>query len=107
MSDGSVRNTYDLRLRNKHGEDHWFAFAATTKGGEVFVLSLEGEDMLKVKVPANQTRTQRLYITAPSGSVAATRDRTGVRIWIQDLGSDTLPGTDRVHKDTVFNGKAQ
>lgn len=107
LSDGAVRNTYDLRLRNKHGEDHWFAFAATTNGGEIFVLGLEGEDMLKVKVPANQTRSQRLYLTAPSGSVAATRDRTDVRIWIQDLGSDTVPGTDRVHKDTVFNGKAK
>lgn len=107
LSDGAIRNTYDLRLRNKHGEDHWFAFSATTEGGEIFVLSLEGEDSLKVKVPANETKTQRLYLTAPAGSLAATRDRTELRLWIEDLGSDTKPGTDRVHKDTVFNGKAQ
>ena len=43
LSDGSLRNTYDLRLLNKHGEDHWFAFSATTNNGEVFVLALEGE----------------------------------------------------------------
>ena len=24
LSDGSIRDTYDLRLRNKHGEDRWF-----------------------------------------------------------------------------------
>ena len=107
LKDGSIRNTYEMRLRNKHGEDHWFAFSATTEGGEIFVLTLEGEDSLKVLVPANETRTQRLYVTAPSGSAAATTDRTEFRLWIEDLGSDTKPGTDRVHHDTVFNGKVQ
>lgn len=107
LKDGSIRNTYEMRLRNKHGDDHWFAFSATTEGGEVFVLTLEGEDSLKVKVPANETRTQRLYVTAPAGGRAATADRTEFRLWIEDLGSDTVVGTDRVHHDTVFNGKVQ
>ncbi len=107
LKDGSIRNTYEMRLRNKHGEDHWFAFSATTEGGEVFVLALEGEDSLKVRVPANETRTQRLYVTTPAGSHAAITDRTEFRLWIEDLGSDTVTGTDRVHHDTVFNGKVQ
>ena len=107
LKDGSIRNTYEMRLRNKHGEDRWFSFSATTEGGEVFVLTLEGEDSLKVLVPANETRIQRLYVTAPTGSVAATSDRTEFRLWIEDLGSDTAEGTDRVHHDTVFNGKVQ
>jgi len=94
-----------LRLRNKHGEDHDFAFSATTETGDIFVLTLEGEDALRIRVPANETRTQRLYVTAPAGSPAATTDRTEFRLWIEDLGSDTQPGTDRVHHDTVFNGK--
>ena len=105
LKDGSIRNTYELRLRNKHGEDHDFAFSATTETGDIFVLTLEGEDALRVRVPANETRTQRLYVTAPAGSPAATTDRTEFRLWIEDLGSDTQPGTDRVHHDTVFNGK--
>ena len=105
LKDGSIRNTYELRLRNKHGEDRWFAFSATTEHGENFVLSLEGEESLKVMVPANETRTQRLYVTAPSGSRPATHDRTEFRLWVEDLGSDTAKGTDRVHHDTVFNGK--
>lgn len=107
LKDGSIRNTYEMRLRNKHGEDHWFAFSGTAEGGAIFVLSLEGEDELKVLVPANETKTQRLYITAPAGSVAAMADRTELRLWIEDLGSDTVKGTDRVHHDTVFNGKVQ
>ncbi len=105
LKDGSIRNTYELRLRNKHGEDRWFAFSATTEHGENFVLSLEGEESLKVLVPANETRTQRLYVTAPAGSRPATHDRTEFRLWVEDLGSDTAKGTDRVHHDTVFNGK--
>jgi cytochrome c oxidase accessory protein FixG len=107
MSDGSIRNSYDMRLRNKFGEDHWFAFALTNDTGARFFVSLEGEENLKVKVPANETRTQRLYVTAPAGTPAASEPRTEIRIWIQDLGSDDKPGNDRVSKDTVFNGKAQ
>ena len=111
LSDGSIRNSYDLRLRNKYGEDHWFAFSATSDAGETFILSLEGEDSLKVRVPANDTRTQRLFITAPTGTIGATTDRSEIRLWVQDLGAvdgtAAVPGRDRVHKDTVFNGKAK
>ena len=95
-----------MRLRNKHGEDHWFAVSATSEGGN-FVMALEGQDMLKVLVPANETLTQRLYVTAPADSLAADANQTALRLWIEDLGTDTLPGTDRVYHDTVFNGKGQ
>ena len=104
LSDGSIRNSYDLRLRNKHGEDHWFAVSATSDTG-IFVLGLEGEDGLRVKVPANETKAVRLYVTAPAGTGAAGDERTDIRLWVQDLGSDTVPGTDRVSHDTIFNGK--
>ncbi len=110
LSDGAIRNTYDLRLRNKYGQDHWFAFSATSGAGETFVLSLEGEGGLKVRVPANETSTQRLFITAPAGTIGATTDRSEIRLWVQDLGAvdgtAAVQGHDRVHKDTVFNGKA-
>ena len=98
LSDGSIRNTYDMRLRNKFGEDHTFTFALTNDSGENFVIALEGEDKLQVTVPANETRTQRIYVTAPAGTPAATSDRTEIRIWIQDLGTEAKPGTDRVSK---------
>lgn len=105
LSDGSIRNTYDLRLRNKHGEDRWFTFSATSDG--LFVLGLEGEDDLKVLVPANETKTQRLYVTAPANSKAANEERTELRLWVQDLGTESTPGTDRVHQDTLFYGKEE
>ena len=105
LSDGSIRNTYEVRLRNKQGEDRWFAFSATAD--DSFFLALEGRDELKVLVPANETLTQRLFVTAPSQSAAAAAGHTDIRLWVEDMGSSVAPGSDRVHYDTVFNGKGQ
>ena len=99
LSDGSIRNTYDLRLRNKHGEDRYFHISLTSE--EVLRIDLEGTDELRVLVPANETLEQRVHVIAAPGSNAAISDRTALRLWIEDMG-----GTDRVSKDTVFNGKA-
>lgn len=106
LSDGSIRNDYDLRLRNKHGEDRWFAVSATSES-DVFFLALEGQAMLKVLVPANQTLNQRLYVTAPADTTPTHVAQTPIRLWIEDLGTETTPGTDRVHHDTVFTGKGE
>jgi cytochrome c oxidase accessory protein FixG len=98
LSDGSIRNTYDLRLRNKQGEDRLFHISLTSDA--VLRIALEGTPELRVLVPANQTLTQRVYVVAPAGSPAAAADRTDFRFWIEDLGS-----SDRVHADTLFNGR--
>ena len=103
LSDGSIRNTYDLRLRNKHGDDRWFYISATS--GARLDVSVEGADDLRVLVPANETLQTRVYITAAPDSAAASADRTDVTLWIEDKGSETQPGTDRVAKETIFNGK--
>jgi len=105
LSDGSIRNTYELRLRNKHGEDRWFTFSATSDA--MFVLSLEGQKELKVLVPANETKTQRLFVTAPVDSLGANANRTDIRFWVEDLGTEDMPGTDRVYYDATFNGKGK
>jgi hypothetical protein len=89
-----------VRLRNKHGDDRPFRISITSDAR--LKLELEGTDTLEVVVPADATLTQRLYITAPAGTSGATKERSDIRLWI----SDTV-GNDRVHADTVFNGKAQ
>ncbi len=104
LSDGSIRNTYELRLRNKHGEDRWFAISASAAGSALF-LSLEGQEDLRVLVPANETKTQKLYVTAAHDTGTAKAERTDLRIWVEDAGTAASPSTDRVHHDTVFNGK--
>ena len=103
LSDGGVRNAYEMRLRNKHGEDRWFTFSATSPA--TLVMALEGAEGLRVLVPANQTKEQRLYITAAANSLGATSERTPVRLWISDAEGPEVPRAERVHVDTIFNGK--
>ncbi|MFN3824452.1 MAG: cytochrome c oxidase accessory protein CcoG [Pseudorhodobacter sp.] len=98
LSDGSIRNTYDLRLLNKHGTDTVFHISLSSEAR--LRISLEGTEDLRVTVPANEQRSQRVYVTAPAGTSAAEAHHTPLRLWIEDLGS-----TDRVHHDTIFNGK--
>ena len=98
LSDGSIRNTYDLRLRNMQGTDAAFTINVTSAAR--VETALEGVEGLTVTVPANQTMSQRVYLTAAAGSEAAIADRTDVRLWIEQEGT-----TNRVHHDTIFNGK--
>ena len=98
LSDGSIRNAYDLRLRNMQGTDAQFTITVTS--GARVETTLEGLTGLTVTVPANTTMAQRVYLTAAAKSEAARADRTSVRLWIEEEGT-----TNRVHHDTIFNGK--
>ena len=98
LSDGGIRNAYDIRLRNKHGEARAFEFQLV--GDKAFTLRLEGEDDLNVLVGADATELQRVYVVAPQGSGPAETGRTDLRFWVQDMVSG-----ERVYKDSLFNGK--
>jgi cytochrome c oxidase accessory protein FixG len=98
LSDGSIRNTYDVRLRNKAGDDRVFQMSLTAD--MPLAIALEGTDDLKVMVPANETLEQRVYVISPPDGGAALAHRSEIRLWIEDTD-----GTSRVAKDTVFNGK--
>ena len=98
LSDGAIRNTYDLRLLNKHGDARQFRISLTAD--QPLDLMLEGQRAQTVTVPGNATTTQRIYIVAPAKSQAAQENRTDLRLWVEDLGN-----TDRIHSDTIFNGQ--
>ncbi len=100
MSDGTIRNTYDVRLRNKNGEDHDFQFSI--KEADDLKIELEGSDTTTVTVPANETLLQRIYVLAPKGTAASARDRTEFDMWIKDQSTGETN-----HGSTVFNGKAK
>lgn len=100
LSDGTIRNTYDVRLRNKHGDDR--AFYITVEGTPDMSLALEGQKSNSVVVPANKTLLQRVYVTAPKRSDPAQSDRTEFRLLVEDKIGD-----EQVNKDTVFNGKGR
>jgi len=102
LSNGDIRNSFDMRLRNKHGDDRWFTISATAEGN--VTLALEGTDDLRVRVKANDTLVQRLYVTAKAGTVAAKAHHLPLRIWITDLEGPDIPKAERISKDTIFNG---
>ncbi|BBU57868.1 protein RdxB [Mameliella alba] len=99
LSDGSIRNTYDVRLLNKHGEDRPFRISLI--GNEYLRVQLEGTPYETVDVPANETYLQRVYVIAPPDSGPAEAERTEFRFWVEDLTNG-----DRAHSDTIFNGAA-
>ena len=98
LSDGTIRNTYEVRLRNKNQQDR--LFNVSVRGDVAYYLQLEGSKFQSITVPADSTLIQRVYVMAPVGSLPANSDVSDVRIWVEDLGNG-----DRAFKDTVFNGK--
>lgn len=97
QSDGSIRNIYDIRLRNKHGEPREFDLSVVSDAP--VTISLEGRAATMVTVPADQSQLQRVYVTAAPGSEAATGDSTGVRFWVEDVKSG-----ERASRGASFNG---
>ncbi|NNU78962.1 cytochrome c oxidase accessory protein CcoG [Halovulum dunhuangense] len=98
LSDGSIRNAYEVRLRNQGGADREFLLSITAE--DPLRLSLEGTETLSVTVPADQTLNQRVYLTADRDSEAAEENSTQVRFWIEDVASGT-----RAYADSVFQGR--
>jgi cytochrome c oxidase accessory protein FixG len=98
LADGAIRNTYEVRLRNKHGET--LPFTISLQSDAPLELTLEGTDQKVVDVPADETKMQRVYVTAPAGSPAAGVPRTEIAIVVEDMTNG-----ERVVHGTVFNGK--
>ena len=100
LSDGAVRNVYNLRIRNLAAEDREFRVLLSSDA----ILRMDVEDTGAVPnhviVPANETRQIRAYVTARPDDSAATQDRTDLSLWVEDVITD-----DRAGQATVFNGK--
>ncbi len=103
MSDGSIRNTYEMRLRNKGGNAHDYRIAVTDASGAVVddvVLALEGVAGATMQVPADTTHTQRLYLTAAPDAALSRSERSDITLWVEDLTDQS-----RVSVGTIFHGK--
>jgi len=98
LSDGSVRNTYTLRLRNKHGEPRDFEISLTSDAA--LQLSLEGSDTTVMTVAPDSTTQARVYVISGPQDPATTIEATDLRLWVEDVASG-----ERAHRDTVFNGR--
>ncbi|MEJ6392728.1 cytochrome c oxidase accessory protein CcoG [Gymnodinialimonas sp. 2305UL16-5] len=98
LSDGSIRNIYDVRIRNMGAEAATYRFSLVAD--VPLRIDLEGTPGLSVEVPADTTHLQRVYVSAQSDYEAATADQTPVRFWVDQVGE-----TARTHEDSVFFGR--
>jgi cytochrome c oxidase accessory protein FixG len=98
LSDGSIRNTYDIRMRNKNVEARQFRL--TVKGDPTLRIQLEGTPYGSVEVPANASYLQRVYVISPPNSGPSQAEATPLRFWVEDLTNG-----DRAYRDSTFNGK--
>ena len=98
QSDGTIRNVYDVRLRNKHGEERLFQMSLS--GAEGLVIGMEGQETAAVTVPADQSLQVRVYVDAGPQTEAAGEERTDFRFWVEDIAEG-----ERASVATHFNGK--
>ncbi len=98
LSDGSIRNTYELRLRNMTGYDRVFRLSADAEAP--LALELQGAAGLEVTVPANATLRQRVYLTSTPDSPANAQPLMPVALVAEDAGSGR-----QAREETVFHGR--
>ena len=96
LSDGSVRNAYEVRIQNRNPEPNIFRLSAKTEGAYLR-LGVQGEDAAAITIAADDTRKLRVFLTAPAGE--ALPERVPVRLWIENL----MTG-ERSPYDTHFQG---
>lgn len=98
LSDGTIRNAYDLRIRNMSDGDRQFQIGVTSEG--ILVVGIEGATGNSVIVPPQEMAQLRVYVDAGPDQEAAEEERTDIRFWVED------PTTgDRAYEDSHFNGK--
>ncbi|MDO5612072.1 MAG: cytochrome c oxidase accessory protein CcoG [Paracoccus sp. (in: a-proteobacteria)] len=98
LSDGSIRNTYEVRMRNKQHEAR--PFAVTIDGAEGLIVTLEGVQGNVVTVAADETYLQRVYVTAPADSQMARAGQQRIEMVVTDTTDDISAST-----STVFHGR--
>ena len=99
LSDGSIRNGYEVRIQNRNPDPNVFRLSAL-RGDHYLRLGVQGEDAAAITIPADQTRKLRVFLTAPAG--ADLPARIPVRLWIENLVT-----RERSPYDTHFQGPDQ
>ena len=100
LSDGSVRNAFEVRLRNKHGEPRLFGLHDS--GDLAYRLTLEGTPYQAIEVPANETLRLRAYVTAPAGAAVSSAQKSDLRFWVEDQVNG-----ERAHLNSHFTGRGE
>ncbi len=99
QSDGSIRNIYDVRIRNKLGVERRVHVGLTSEA--TLRIDIQEDDRtLEILIPADTTVLHRVYVTARPEDPAASLAQTELRLWIEDRETGA-----RASRPTSFNGK--
>lgn len=100
LSDGTIRNAYEVNVQNKSGEPRLVAFSLTSD--QSFTLELETRlDNNTVELPANASLPVRVYVMADPNSQAASADRSDLRLWVEDVSNG-----ERISEAAFFSGRS-
>lgn len=98
LADGTIRNIYELRLRNKTPSAQTLSLGIDSEYPGL-TLSVSGQERTAVSVAADSTRLQRVYVEAPAQSLPAKTASTPISFWV------TRPdGGEKHFVKSVFNG---
>ena len=100
LSDGSIRNSYEVRVQNRNGAPHPYRLTALTEGGDYLRLTVQGEDAAAILIDADTTKKLDLVLTSPAEQ--AITGRLLVRLWVENLVT-----RERSAYDTHFQGPDQ
>lgn len=95
LSDGSIRNAYEVRIQNRNGQRN--IFRLSSRSDPYLRLAVQGEDAAAIAIPADTTAKYLVFLTAPAG--ADLPERIPVQLWIENLMT-----LERSRYDTHFQG---
>jgi polyferredoxin len=99
LADGSLRNIYEFRLRNKTGMPVTFQLGVDSTVDDMQML-VNGVAGTTVTVAADSISVRRVYLDVPASSEATKQHVSQVIFWIDSNTDD-----DRHYVQSVFNGR--
>jgi len=101
LSDGSIRNGYEVKILNKLTEERIFNVTVEGLDGvRMSTLTESGLEVLPVAVPSDRLRNVRVFLTLPTGEVQQLEDGLAE---IAFVITDAADGR-AVRNDTTFRG---
>jgi len=95
LSDGTIRNGYEVKVQNMETEPHRFRLSA--KADPELRLDIQGLEMNTLEIAADTSKKLRVFLLARPWFTMT--ERTPVRLWVENL--DTR---ERTYYDTHFQG---
>ena len=98
LADGSIRNIYEVRLRNKTTRPQMLTIGIED-GFSDLTMTISGVNGNSVTVAPDSTYLQRIYVSAPAESLPAMSGATDFNFWV------TRPNENKRYiEKSVFNG---